>query len=78
MIVWDLREEMMYNMGANIMVDVIKQSIITINRGKPSPEITPLLSQYKDKGQWSFWNEITLLKMLPTSSGGGVILSLCV
>lgn len=31
MIVWNLREEMMDDMGANVMVDVVNQSIVTIN-----------------------------------------------
>lgn len=31
MVMWDLREKMVYNMGANIMMDFIKYSIILIN-----------------------------------------------
>lgn len=48
-IVWDLRKEVMYHMGPDVMVDIIDPSIVTIERCKPSSQITPFLStQYKD------------------------------
>lgn len=35
-VVWDLREEMVYNMGSNVMVDVIEHSIVSIHSCQPS------------------------------------------
>lgn len=44
MIMWDLWKKMVYNVGSNIMVNVIEPSIITIYRGKSSPQVTPFLN----------------------------------
>lgn len=41
----DLRKKMVYHMGTNIMVDVVYPSIVTVNGGKSSPQVTPFLYQ---------------------------------
>lgn len=44
MIVWDLRKEVMNNMGSNVMVDIINPSIVTIKCCKSTSKIAPFLS----------------------------------
>lgn len=39
----DLRKEMMNDMGANVMVDTIEYTIITVYCCKPSSQVTPFL-----------------------------------
>lgn len=46
MVVWDLGEEVMYDMRSNVMVDVINPSIVTIKCCKPSSQITPFLFHF--------------------------------
>lgn len=43
MIVWDLREKMMYHMSSNVVVDVVDPSIVPIQCCEPSSQVTPFL-----------------------------------
>ena len=47
---WDLRKEVMDDMGSYVMVDVINPSIVAIKSCKPTPKVAPFLSNImKDK-----------------------------
>lgn len=54
-IVRDLRKQMMNHMRSNIMVNVVNPSIVAIKCRKPSPQITPFLS--------NTWREIPTFYM---------------
>lgn len=49
MIMRNLREKMMDDMGANVMVNVVHPTIVTIHGCKTTPQIIPFLSNYIDK-----------------------------
>lgn len=43
-VVWDLREEMMNDMGANIMVNFVEDAIVTVDRAQATTQVAPLLA----------------------------------
>lgn len=43
MIVWDLGEEMMYDMSSYVVVDVVDQPVIAVKSREPASQITPFL-----------------------------------
>lgn len=43
MVVWDLREEVVYNMCSYVMVDVVYPSIVAIKCGEAPSQVTPFL-----------------------------------
>jgi len=38
-----LREEVMKHMGANVMMDLVEDAIVSVNSRQASPQVTPLL-----------------------------------
>lgn len=69
---------MVYHMGANIMVDVVNPSIVTVNGGKSSPQVTPFLhKKYKffwDNCKFTNIKRFTKKKFLESSISLGNIL----
>jgi hypothetical protein len=43
MVMWDLREKMMNDMSANVMVNFVDQPVVPIKRCQSSTQITPFL-----------------------------------
>lgn len=38
-----LREEMMEDVGSNVMMNLVEDAIVSVNCGKSSPEVAPFL-----------------------------------
>lgn len=47
MVMRDLREEVMNDVGSDIMVDVVNPPIIPIEGREPTPQVTPFLPDVK-------------------------------
>ncbi len=42
-VVRHLREQVVHNVGADVVVDLVEDSVIPVNGGQSSPEVAPLL-----------------------------------
>ena len=49
MVMRNLREKMMDDMGANVVVNVVNPTIVTIHSSKTTPQVIPFLSNYIHK-----------------------------
>ena len=46
MVVWDLREKMMNDMSANVMVDVVDPPIVPVHGRQATTEVAPFLHKW--------------------------------
>ena len=46
-VVRHLREQVVHYMGANVMVNLVEDAVVTVDGGQPPPEIAPLLAQVR-------------------------------
>ena len=44
-VVGHLWEQVVHNMGADVMVDLVEDAIVPVNGGQSTPEVAPLLHQ---------------------------------
>ena len=42
-VVWHLWEQVVHNMGANVMVDLVEDAIVAVDGGEAPPKVAPLL-----------------------------------